>query len=385
MKFATKAIHVGEEPNLEEGGTGDVVTPIHLASTFARMEVEKPTRGYEYSRKRNPTRDVLEKRLAVIEDAKYGLAFASGLAAETTLLMSLLKKSDHIVASNDIYGGTWRLFNNVLSNFGLEFSYADARDPGNLEKEIKESTRMIWLETPTNPLMRLCDIKAISEIGKERNIITVVDNTFMSPYFQNPLDLGADIVLHSTTKYLGGHSDVIGGAIMLSNEEYYSKLKFNQYAIGATPSPFDCFLVLRGIKTLALRMERHNYNAQKIAEFLGAHPRITKVNYPGLKSHPQHELAKRQMRGFGGMLSFEMTGDFNDVKTFLRSVKIFALALSLGGVESLIEHPALMSHASIPKKERETTGISDNLVRVSVGIEDVEDLVADLRQALEKT
>jgi cystathionine gamma-lyase len=384
MKFATKAIHVGEEPSLEEGGTGDVVTPIHLSSTFARRELEKPTRGYEYSRAGNPTRDALEKRLATIENAKYGLAFASGLAAESTLLLSLLTKGNHVVAFDDLYGGTRRLFDRVLSPFGLEFSYVDARNPSNVEREIRPNTKMFWLETPTNPLMRLCDIKAISDIGRKSNIITVVDNTFMSPYFQNPLNLGANIVLHSATKYLGGHSDVVGGAIMLSNEEYYGKVKFNQRAIGAVPSPFDCFLVLRGIKTLALRMERHNYNAQRIAEFLEAHPTVKRVNYPGLKSHPQHELAKRQMTGFGGMLSFELKGELKDVKIFLRNVKIFALAMSLGGVESLIEHPALMTHASIPKKEREDIGIGDNLIRLSTGIEDVEDLIADLRQALQQ-
>lgn len=384
MKFATKAVHVGEEPNLTEGGTGDVVAPIHMATTFARKEIEKPTKGYEYSRTENPTRHALEKKLAAIENAKFALAFASGMAAETTLLLSLLRKNDHAVAFDDLYGGTRRLFNKVLSRFGLKFTYVDARNPSNVEKAIKENTRMIWLETPTNPLMKLCDIKAISEIGKSRNIITVVDNTFMTPYFQNPIELGADIVLHSTTKYIGGHSDVVGGAIMLSNEELFSKLKFHQNAMGAVPSPFDCFLVMRGIKTLAIRMERHNYNAQKIAEFLEHHQRIRKVNYPGLKSHPQHELAERQTSGFGGMLSFEMKGNLKDVKAFLQKTKIFELAESLGGVESLIEHPSLMTHASIPKKEREKIGISDNLVRVSVGIEDAEDLTADLEQALEK-
>jgi cystathionine gamma-lyase len=383
LRFATKAIHVGEEPNLREGGYGDVVVPIHLATTFARKEVDKPTGGYEYSRTGNPTRDALEKRLAALENAKFGLAFASGLAAEATLLLSLLKKGDHVIAFNDLYGGTRRLFSEVLSNFGLKFTYVDARKPENVEKAIKRNTRMIWLETPTNPLLRLCDIKAISDIGRRNDVVTVVDNTFMSPYFQNPLDLGADIVLHSTTKYLGGHSDVVGGAVMLSNEEYYGKIKFNQNAVGAVPSPFDCFLVLRGIKTLAVRMERHNYNAQKIAEFLESHPKVEKVYYPGLKSHPQHDLARRQMSGFGGVLSFELKADLAEVKAFLRRFKLFALAESLGGVESLIEHPALMTHASIPKREREKIGITDSLIRVSVGIEDVEDLIADLKQALD--
>jgi cystathionine gamma-lyase len=385
MRFATKAIHIGEEPDLREGGSGDVVIPIHASSTFARREVDKPTGGYEYSRTGNPTRHALEKRLAVLENAKYGLAFASGLAAEATFAMSLLKNGDHIVAFDDLYGGTRRLFNQVFSNFGLEFTYVDARNPKSIEKAVQKNTRMFWLETPTNPLMKLCDIKAISEIGRERNVLTVVDNTFMSPYFQNPLDLGADVALHSTTKYLGGHSDVVGGAIMLSNEELYHKLKFSQNAIGAVPSPFDCFLVLRGIKTLAIRMERHTFNAQKIATYLESHPKVKKVNYPGLKSHPQHELAKKQMSGFGGMLSFEIDGNLTDVKDFLKRVRVFTLAESLGGVESLIEHPALMTHASIPQKEREKIGIKDNLVRISVGIEDIEDLIEDLTQALNKT
>jgi cystathionine gamma-lyase len=383
LRFATKAIHVGEEPNFKEGGSGDVVIPIHLASTFARREIDKPTDGFEYSRTGNPTRHALEKRLATLENAKYGLAFASGLAAETTLLLSLLKKGDHVIAFDDIYGGTRRLFNQTLSNFGLKFTYVDARRVEKVERAIESNTRMIWLETPTNPLMKLCDIEAMSKIARKHNIITVVDNTFATPYFQNPLDLGADIALHSTTKYLGGHSDVVGGAVMLSNEEFYNKLKFNQNAIGAVPSPFDCFLVLRGIKTLAVRMERHNSNALKVAEFLESHPKVKKVNYPGLKSHPQHALAKKQMMGFGGMLSFDMRGKLADVKNFLKRVKIFALAESLGGVESLVEHPVLMTHASIPKEEREKLGISDNLIRVSVGIEDVEDLIADFKQALD--
>jgi len=383
MKFATKAIHVGEEPDLREGSSGDVVIPIHLSTTFARRDVEKPTGGYEYSRTGNPTRDALEKRLAALENAKFGLAFASGLAAESTLLLSLLKSGDHVVAFDDLYGGTRRLFNEVLQDFGLEFTYVDARHPENVEKAIQGNTKLFWMETPTNPLMRLCDIEAIAKIAKAKNIITVIDNTFMTPYFQRPLDLGADIVVHSTTKYLGGHSDVVGGAIMLSNEEFYNKIKFNQNAIGAVPSPFDCFLVLRGIKTLPIRMERHNHNAQRLAEYLESHPRVRRVYYPGLASHPQHELAKKQMTGFGGMLSFEIDGQVEDAKAFLKRVKIFALAESLGGVESLIEHPALMTHASIPEEERKRIGITDTLIRISVGIEDIEDLIADLEQALE--
>lgn len=381
MRFATKTVHVGEEPNFN--GSGDVAVPIHLASTFARKDVDKPTGGYEYSRSGNPTRDALEKRLAALENAKYGLAFASGLAAETTVLLSLLKKGDHVIGFDDLYGGTKRLFNKTLNNFGLEFSYVDARQIENVKAAIRTNTKLIWLESPTNPLMKLCDIRAISGLARERGIITVVDNTFMSPYFQNPLDLGADIALHSSTKYLGGHSDVVGGAIMLSDEEAYGKLKFNQNAVGAIPSPFDSYLVLRGIKTLAVRMERHNQNGQKIAEYLEAHPKVRKVNYPGLKSHPQYELAKRQTSGAGGMISFELDGDLAKAKAFLEKLQIFALAESLGGVESLIEHPARMTHASVAPEEREQIGITDQLIRLSVGIEDADDLIEDLGQALD--
>jgi cystathionine gamma-lyase len=383
MNFSTKAIHCGEEPNLKEGGCGDIVTPIHLASTFARTEIDKPTGGYEYARTGNPTRKALERRLAALENAKFGLAFASGLAAETTLALALLKNGDHVIVFEDLYGGTRRLFDRTLANFGLEFSYFDATEAENAESAIKSNTKLVWLETPTNPLLKLCDIAAISKIGKEHKLITVVDNTFASPYLQNPLNLGADIVVHSTTKYLGGHSDVIGGAILLSNDELYAKLKFNQNSIGAVPSPFDCFLVLRGTKTLALRMDRHNYNALKLAEFLSNHPSVEKVNYPGLKAHPQHELAKKQMTGFGGMLSFYVNDKVN-LRNFLGKLKLIALAESLGGVESLINQPALMTHASIAKKERDRIGITNNLLRLSVGIEDVEDLKADLEQAFEE-
>ena len=385
MKFETKAIHVGEEPNLKEGGSGDVVVPIHLSSTFARREVEKPTGGYEYSRSGNPTRHTLEKRLAVLENARFGLAFSSGLAAETVLCMTLLKSGDHVIAFDDLYGGTKRLFNTIFNrNFGVEFSYVDARDKENIKRGIKENTRLIWLETPTNPLMRLCDLKGISDIAREKGILTVVDNTFMSPYFQRPLDFGIDIVVHSTTKYLNGHSDSVGGAIMLSDEDIYNKLKFNQNAIGAILSPFDSYMVLRGIKTLAIRMDRHSQNAIDIARYLESHPKVRNVYYPGLKSHPQFEMARRQMSGFGGMISFEMDGGLEEARAFLEGLRIFSLAESLGGVESLIEHPALMTHASIPKEEREKVGITDSLIRVSVGIEDVDDLKEDLDNALRR-
>jgi cystathionine gamma-lyase len=365
VKFSTKAIHCGEEPNLKDGGCGDVVTPIHLASTFARKEVEKPTGGYEYARTGNPTRKALERRLAELENAKYGLAFASGLAAETTLALSLLKSGDHIVVFEDLYGGTRRLFDRTFANFGLEFSYVDATNPENVASAIKNNTKLVWLESPTNPLLKLCDIKAISTIGKKHNLITVVDNTFASPYLQNPLDLGADIVVHSTTKYLGGHSDVIGGAILVSNDALYSKLKFNQNATGAVPSPFDCFLVLRGTKTLALRMDKHNSNALALAEYLSSHSLVEKVNYPGLKSHPQYDLAEKQMKGFGGMLSFYLKKGISPQRLLSR-LKIVMLAESLGGVESLINQPAAMTHASISPAERKRIGITEKLAK-SIG------------------
>jgi cystathionine gamma-lyase len=384
MKFETKAIHVGEEPNFREGGSGDVVVPIHLSSTFARKEVETPTGGYEYSRTGNPTRHALERRLAALENARFALAFSSGLAAEAVICMTLLKSGDHVIAFDDLYGGTRRLFSSVLAGFDLEFSYVDARDLKFVREAIKLNTRLIWMETPTNPLMRLCDIAGIAEIGKERKITTVVDNTFMSPFLQNPVDFGIDVVVHSTTKYLNGHSDSVGGAVMLSDEPLYGRIKFNQNAIGAILAPFDSYLVLRGTKTLALRMERHCRNAFAIARFLDVHKKVRKVYYPGLESHPQHELAGRQMKGFGGMLSFEIDGGLKEAKSFLENLQIFSLAESLGGVESLIEHPALMTHASVPREDREKIGISDSLIRVSAGIEDAGDLREDLERALEK-
>ncbi|ALM75564.1 cystathionine gamma-synthase [Thermococcus barophilus] len=381
MRFSTKAIHVGEEP--ESMQHGDVVSPIHLSTTFAKRSIKEVEEGYVYSRSGNPTRDALERKLAALENAKYGLAFSSGLAAESTILLALLKKGDHVIAFDDLYGGTKRLFNQVMERFGIEFTYVDAREPENVRMAIRENTRMVWLETPTNPLLKLADIKAIAEIAHERDIIVVVDNTFASPYFQNPLDLGADIVLHSVTKYLGGHSDVVGGAVMVNDDEIYERLKFHQNAVGAILSPFDSWLVMRGIKTLAVRMERHEKNAMTIARYLEEHPLVERVYYPGLPSHPQHELAKRQMKGFGGMLSFELKGGLEEAIKFVESLEIFALAESLGGVESLIELPAIMTHASVPKDEREKVGIRDSLIRASVGIEDVEDLIEDLERGFE--
>ncbi len=384
MRFETMAIHAGEEPDLD-GGAGDVVVPIHLSSTFARKKVDVPTRGYEYSRTGNPTRDALEKKLAMLEEASYGLAFASGLAAEATLAMTLLRAGDHILAFDDLYGGTRRLFSRVLGpGFQIEVTYVDARDPAEVKKAIRGNTRLIWLESPTNPLMKICDIAAIAGIAKEAGLLLVVDNTFLSPYFQKPLRQGADVVVHSTTKYLNGHSDSVGGALMLSDETLYQRLKFNQNGMGAILSPFDSFMVLRGLKTLAVRMREHERNALRLAEYLEGHSKVRKVNYPGLRSHPQHALAQRQATGHGGMISFEIEGGLEEAKRFLESLSVFAVAESLGGVESLIEHPALMTHASVPKGVREQIGLSDSLIRVSVGIEHIEDLIDDFARAFEK-
>ncbi len=382
MKFETDAIHVGEEPEFGEGASGDVVIPIHLSSTFARKNVDSPTGGYEYSRTSNPTRNALEKRLAALEGARYGLAFSSGMAAETVLLISLLKKDSHVVACDDLYGGTRRLLGRVFAdNYGIEISHVDATDAGRVEEAIRENTKVVWLETPTNPLLKIYDIGKISEIAHSAKAFVVVDNTFASPFFQRPLGLGADIVVHSTTKYINGHSDSVGGAIMLSDEKIYEKLKFTQNATGAILSPFDSFLTLRGIKTLAVRMQKHQENAQKIAEYLLSHPKVGRVNYPGLPSHLQYKLAKAQMGGAGGMLSFEIKGGAEEAKEFLSKLKVFSLAESLGGVESLAEHPHSMTHSSIPAEQKKQIGIYDSLVRLSIGIENSEDLIEDLERA----
>lgn len=380
--FSTKAVHAGEEPDFREGATGDVVVPIHLSTTFARKKVSEPTAGYEYTRSLNPTRKALESKLASLENAEYGLVFSSGLAAESTVLLALLNPGDHIVAFDDLYGGTKRLFNQVFSNFGFEITYVDATDTSLVEKAIKPNTKLVWIESPSNPLLKLSDIKAISAITRKHGLILVVDNTFLSPYFQKPLDLGADVVVHSSTKYIGGHSDVLGGAVLVNNAAYYERIQYHQNAVGAVLSPFDSYLTLRGLKTLALRLEKHQENALKIARYLEKHPKVSKVIYPGLESHPQHVLAEEQTTGFGGVLSFEIKGTITDAENFLEKLTVFALAESLGGVESLIELPSLMTHASVAKEVREQIGITDTLVRVSVGIEDVEDLIADLEQAL---
>jgi cystathionine gamma-synthase/cystathionine gamma-lyase len=377
MKFATKAIHVGQEP---EPRTGAVTTPIYQTSTYAQDELGKH-KGWEYSRTHNPTRDALEECLASLENGKYGLAFSSGLAATNTV-MNLLSAGDHVVVGEDVYGGTYRIFEKVFRRYGIEYTYVDSQDVQNAYKAIEKNTKMIWLETPTNPLLRIADIGAHVKLAKEKKIISVVDNTFASPYFQRPLDLGTDIVVHSTTKYMGGHSDVVGGAIITSSTDMYETLKFHQNAVGAVPGPFDAWLVLRGLKTLSLRMQQHEKNALAIAQFLEKHPAIEKVYYPGLASHPQHDLAKKQMHGFGGMVSCVVNGGIESAKQLLHNTKLFALAESLGGVESLIGHPSTMTHASIPQNIREERGIVDGLVRLSAGIEDIDDLLNDLKNAL---
>ena len=383
MKFETRAIHAGEEPNLDH--TGDVTIPIHLASTYARKYVDIPTKGHEYSRSDNPTRQALEHRLAILEDAKYGLAFSSGLAAETNLLLSLLKPGDHIVAFDDLYGGTRRLFDKIFRNrFGISITYVDARNLDLVEKSLRDNTKLIWLETPTNPLLRICDIKEISQLAHQKGIIVVVDNTFLSPYFQKPMNLGADIVLHSTTKYINGHSDAVGGCLMLNEDGYFERLQFTQNAVGAIMSPFDSYLVLRGLKTLGIRMKAHQKNGLIIAEYLKNRKEVKKVIYLGLKEHPQYILASKQSSGYGGMLSFELDANLEKSKRFVEYLKILATAESLGGVESLIELPAIMTHASISPKERNKIGLSDSLIRMSVGIEHPDDIIEDLDQAFEK-
>ncbi len=383
MGFETDAVHLGEEPNLGAGGTGDVVAAIHLSSTFARRNVGTPTAGYEYSRTGNPTRDALEMKLAAIEGAKFGIAFSSGLAAETSMVLALLRSGDRIVAFDDLYGGTKRLLDRVFSaNFGINVDYVDATNPERVLKAIGKGARMVFLETPTNPLLRLCDIGKIAMGARDMGVLVVVDNTFASPYFQRPLELGADIVIHSTTKYINGHSDSVGGAMMLSDRGIYDKLKFVQNAAGAVLSPFDSFLVMRGIKTLAVRMKEHERNAMAVAKLLESHKSVTAVHYPGLESHPQHTLAKRQMNGYGGTLSFDINGGRGAAIRFLEALRTFSIAESLGGVESLAEHPASMTHASVPKAVREQIGITDSLVRLSVGIETKDDLLADVEGAL---
>lgn len=376
--FSTRAIHAGQDP---DPATGAVIVPIYQTSTYAQSEVGVH-KGYDYSRTANPTRTALETCLASLDNGRYGLAFASGMAAEDTLL-HMFESGDHVVACDDVYGGTFRLFQRVLERAGLRFTFVDATQIDNVETALEARTRLIWLESPTNPLMKLIDIAEVAHLAHARGIKLAVDNTFASPYCQRPLELGADIVHYSTTKYLGGHSDVVGGALITSDEALYERLKFLQNAVGGVPGPFDSWLVLRGLKTLALRMRQHTANAQQVACFLEQHARVKRVYYPGLPSHAQHDLAARQMVGGpGGMLSFEVEGGVDAAREVGRKTRLFTLAESLGGVESLIELPALMTHASLPAERRQQIGIDDGLIRLSVGIEEPEDLIADLEQAL---
>ncbi len=374
--FATRAVHVGQQP---DPTTGAVIPPIHATSTFVQFEFGRPA-PYIYSRSGNPTRRALERNLAALEGGRHGIAFASGCAA-IDAVMRLLRPGAHVITGADLYGGTYRLFEQVLRDFGLDFEYVDTTDPAGVESAWRDETAMVYLETPTNPLMAISDIAAIAAIAHARGARVVVDNTFMSPYLQRPLELGADLVLHSTTKYINGHSDSIGGIVVTDDDEDAERLAFIAKSVGATLSPFEAWLIQRGVKTLALRMQRAEATARQVADFLDRHPKVRRVYYPGLPSHPQHELARRQMRGFGGMVSFELD-TLEQVKRMLDALKICTLAESLGGVETLISNPASMTHASIPRPEREARGIRDGLVRISCGVEDPEDLVADLEQAL---
>ncbi len=377
-KFGTRAIHAGAEP---DPSTGAIMTPIFQTSTYVQ-EYPGKHKGFAYARGKNPTREALQKNIAALENGKYCLCFSSGMGA-IDALMKLLKPGDEVITGDDLYGGSYRMFTKVFANFGIKFHFISMKDAANINNYVNANTRMLWVETPTNPTMQIIDLQACGEIAKKNKLIFAVDNTFASPYLQNPLALGADIVMHSVTKYLGGHSDVVMGALVLNDDKLYEQLAFIHNSCGATPGPMDSFLVMRGIKTLHLRMERHCYNGRKIAEYLKTHPKIEKVYWPGFPDHPNHAIAKKQMRDFGGMISIVLK-DKNIDNTFklASSFKVFSLAESLGGVESLVNHPATMTHASIPKAEREHAGVVDNLLRLSVGVEDVEDLLDDLKQAL---
>jgi len=378
MKLATKLIHAGAEP---DPSTGAIMTPIYQTSTYVQ-EAPGKNKGYEYARSQNPTRKALEDAFAIIENGKYGLAFSSGVAA-TDAVIKLLAPGDEVICANDMYGGTYRLFTKVFERFGIVFKYVDTTNAGNIEAAITANTKLVWIETPTNPLMNITDIEAVAKITKSKKLLLAVDNTFASPYLQNPLNLGADIIMHSATKYLGGHSDVIQGALMMNDTELRDKLYFIQKSCGAVPGPMDCFLVLRGIKTLGVRMKAHCENGKKIAEWLKSNPKVAKVYWPGFEDHPGYSVAKKQMRDFGGMISFELKNDtVEEANRVLSSTHLFSLAESLGGVESLINHPASMTHASIPREERIKNGLSDALIRLSVGIEDAEDLINDLNNAI---
>ena len=378
MKFATKAIHAGQEP---DPTTGAIMTPIYQTSTYVQ-EAPGKNKGFAYARGKNPTRIALEKCIASLEGAKYGICFSSGMGA-IDAVAKLLKPGDEVITGDDLYGGTYRLFTKVYEKFGIKFHFINVMDPDTIEQHVNKNTKLIWIETPTNPMMNIVDIEACSKIAKKHQLILAVDNTFASPYLQNPIEFGADIVMHSVTKYLGGHSDLVMGALVTSDDGLYERLAFILNSSGANPGPQDCFLVLRGIKTLHVRMDRHCFNGRKVAEFLLTHPKVDKVNWPGFENHPGHALAKKQMKDFGGMISFSLKENkLEDAFKIASSTQVFSLAESLGGVESLIGHPASMTHASIPVKEREKAGVVDSLLRLSVGIEDIEDLLDDLRQAL---
>ncbi|MCA4899808.1 MAG: cystathionine gamma-synthase [Cytophagales bacterium] len=380
MKFGTKAIHAGVEP---DPTTGAIMTPIFQTSTYVQESPSKH-KGYAYARGANPTRNQLQKNIAALENGKFGLCFSSGMGA-TDAVLRLLNPGDEVITSNDLYGGSYRLFTKVYERAGIKFHFIDLAKAENITPYITPKTRLLWLETPSNPLMRVIDIAACVELVKKHNIQVAVDNTFASPYLQNPLALGADVVMHSVTKYLGGHSDVIMGALVVNDEQLYKDLAFIANSCGAVPGPQDSFLVLRGIKTLHLRMERHCFNGKKVAEYLRNHPKVGKVYWPGFNDHPNHDVAKKQMRDFGGMISFTLKNDsLENATTLMENMEVFSLAESLGGVESLINHPASMTHASIPREERIKNGLSDSLIRLSVGVEDIEDLLADLEQALKK-
>ncbi len=377
MQFETLAIHAGERP---EKTFGAISTPIYQTSTFVFEDVGK-TRGYDYSRTSNPTRKVLEDTIAQLEGGQAGFAFATGMAAETTVI-HLLKAGDHVIAGDDIYGGTYRLFQDVMRNFGVEFTFLRMNSRRAIEQAIKPNTRMLWLETPSNPLLNIIDLDMVADTAKKHHLLTALDNTFATPYFLRPIEYGIDLVVHSTTKYLNGHCDVVGGAVVTTTDELTERVQFLLNAMGTCAAPFDCWLVLRGIETLSVRMRQHEANALAVARYLEAQPAVKRVFYPGLESHPGHEIARRQMKGFGGMVSLELNGGIEAVNRFLKRIKIFALAESLGGVASLAQHPATMTHASMPKEHREKAGITDELIRLSVGLENVNDLIDDIHQAL---
>jgi len=379
MEFETKAIHIGQEP---DPTTGSIIPPIYQTTTYVLEEIGKD-KGFDYTRSSNPTRLALEKNLAALENGKYTVSFSSGMAA-ISALMNLINPNEHVIVSDDVYGGTYRLFEQVLRKYEFDFTYVDSTNENNVKEAIKDNTKMVWIESPTNPLLKISDIEKIAKITKKHNILLVVDSTFMTPYFFRPLELGADIVIQSTTKYISGHNNIIGGAIITSIKEVYEKMKFIQKAVGAVSSPFDCWLTLLGIKTLAIRMEKHNSNGIRVAEFLSSNKKIRRVIYPGLKSHPGHKIVKDQMTGFGGMISFELNGGIETGIKLMNNVRLCSLAESLGAPETMITHPTSMTHSDIPREVRLKIGITDSLVRLSVGLEHVNDVIDDLKQALNK-